>query len=261
MNNNYKSFYIVTLLLCASIVGWCFYKKGHSLESPTKITTLIVGTNSEFPPFVSIEGENLVGFDIDIIKEVARRLQKKITFKDMPFDALLPELQLGHIHVIAAGLTPTDERAKRVFFTTPHLHSNPLVIVTLKTTSDITSVHDLTGKVVAANEGYTGDMFISNLPGVTVSRLSSASIGEGILSLQTKRSDAFVTATASIKPFLTPENSTLFKVITIEGTSESDSIAVSKQYPELFALIEKTIAQMKNDGTLETIKQKWNLHD
>ena len=61
------------------------------------------------------------------------RLKKEIIFKDMPFDALIPEIQIGNIHVIASGMTPTEERALRTLFTRPHLTGNPLVIISSKT--------------------------------------------------------------------------------------------------------------------------------
>src|SRR5579862_9191815 len=65
--------------------------------------TIVIGTNAEFPPFSFIDEQGAVtGFDIDVAKEVFKRLGKQMTIKDMAFDMLIPEIQQGSIHVIAA---------------------------------------------------------------------------------------------------------------------------------------------------------------
>src|SRR5437016_11928204 len=65
--------------------------------------TLIVGTNAEFPPFAFYQERKIVGFDITVLNEIARRLGKKVSIKDLPFDALIPEIQLNKIHLIIGG--------------------------------------------------------------------------------------------------------------------------------------------------------------
>jgi len=177
----------------------------------------------------------------------------------MPFDALIPEIQLGNIHVIAAGMSPTLERAKRVFFTEPYLTNNPLIIITLASNPLIKGVEDLTGKEVAVNEGYVSDMYMSTITGPTIIRLSSASIADGILALQSGRAYAFVTAQTSVKRFFKKYGTKEFQTVPIPETDESDALAVSKKYPELFNRIQTILHNMKQDGTLQTIKRKWEL--
>ena len=104
---------------------------------------LVVGTSADFPPFSFVENDQIVGFDIDLIHEIGKRLQQQITLKNMPFGTLLPTLQLGQIQVIAAGLSATPERAQHVLFTSPYLDHNPFVIVSLATNpaKTITDLH------------------------------------------------------------------------------------------------------------------------
>jgi len=255
MNKIYRSILVALSLITLTI----WYTKQNKQTPQTITDTLIVGTNAEFPPFSFMENNKIVGFDIDIITQIAEQLGKKIIIKDMPFDALIPEIQLGNIQVIAAGMSPTLERAKRVFFTEPHLTNNPLVIITLASNPPIKKIEDLTGKEVAVNEGYVSDMYMSTIAGPIIRRLSSASIADGILALQSSRAYAFVTAQISVKLFFKKYGAKKFQITPIPETDESDALAVSKKYPELFDRIQTILHDMKQDGTLQTIKQKWEL--
>src|SRR5256885_429404 len=119
------SLFILTALIIGSMIMlWRTTKKETSL-SPS-FETIIVGTNTEFQPFSFKEGDTITGFDIELMEEIGKRLNKKIIFKDMPFEALIPEIQLGNVQVAAGGITPTEKRAQRVLFTQPHLTGDQL---------------------------------------------------------------------------------------------------------------------------------------
>lgn len=248
---------IIALIMGTSFILW--YKAEKKIITPTPIDTIIVGTNAEFQPFSFKENDDITGFDIDVITEVLKRLNKQMIIKDMPFDALIPEIQLGNIHVIAAGITPTPERAQRALFTRPHLAAgNPLVIISLPTLP-LTSLDDLAGKTVVVNEGYVADSYMSEQPEIHLIRLSSAAVSDGMLALESNRADAFVTALYSIKPYFEKHNQSNFSVTPIQATEETSAFAISKHYPELRDYIQMTLDRMKEDGSLDALKKKWNL--
>jgi len=251
-------FLIIALFIAASALIW--HKAQQTPVSSTQSTnTVIIGTNSEFPPFSFKEDDEFVGFDIDVIQEVFKRLNTEITFKDMPFDGLIPEIQIGNIQVIAGGMTPTEERAQRAFFTHPHLTGNPLVIISTKTREPLTTIDDLRGKTVVVNEGYIADSFMSEQPGIDLLRISSNLVSDGMLTLQSGRADAFVTATYSIKPYFEKYDSNNFYITPIANTEETSAFAISKHYPDLRRDIQVMLNEMEKDGTLAAIKTKWNL--
>ena len=250
------SLYILITLIIVSIVAvWRSTKKSTS----PSVDTIVIGTNAEFQPFSFKEEDDITGFDIDVIKEIFKRLDKKIIIKDMPFDALIPEIQLGNIHVIAGGITPTKERAQRTLFTEPHITGDSLAIISLKNGPEIKSIHDLKGKNVVVNEGYTADSYISGQQGINVTRLSSSSVSDGILALKSNRADAFVTALRPMQPYFTMFGKEDFTIIPIDGTEESSAFAISKHYPELRDFVQITLDRMEADGTLSALKKKWNL--
>lgn len=249
-----KALYSIVALTGLLLLSGCFDQK----KGTTQDHILIVGTESNFPPFACKDGGELVGFDIDVVKEVAKRLGKTIEFKDMNFEALLPQVQLGAIEVIAAGMTPTPEREKIVSFTEPYIIGDPLVIVTLAD-SDTKDLDDLKkGKRVVVNQGYTADFYMSKIEGPELIRLETPA--EAFLSLQQGRADAYVTAKNTLAPFFKKRDAEGFERKIIPGTDESTALIVSKKYPELLRDIQGALHQMERDGTMQTLKKKWDIN-
>lgn len=251
----------VNSTLCNAIMLGALFVAGAlsqyvSKDVEKKSDHLVVGTSADFPPFAFIEQGKIVGFDIDLVEEVGRRLNKKIELKNMPFSTLLPALQLGTLQMVVAGLTATPERAKQVFFTQPYLDNEPLVIVSLQS-APLTTVESLQGKEVVVNQGYTADLFMSAVQGVTLRRLKSPA--EAFLALQAGRADAFVTARNSVKPFFDQYGDTQFSLTVIPETQENSSIAVAPQYQGLYEHVERALEAMKKDGSLERLRTKWGL--
>lgn len=232
--------------------------QGQNNQHCTEANTIVVGTNAEFPPFSFIDNNRIVGFDIDIMQEVAKRMGKTIEWRDMPFDALIPEIQLGTIHMIASGMTPTPERAQRILFTKPYTTDNPLVIVT-RAQNHSTGVADLVGKEVIVNDGFFADEYMRTIPGVLLTRLPTTT--EAFLALDSNRAYAYVLAKRSAQPFITKYGTGHFNVVVIPDTAETSALAIAQQYPELQVEAQKALDAMASDGTLATIKQKWNFND
>lgn len=224
---------------------------------PVDTTILHVGTNAEFPPFEFIEQDTIVGFDIDIVEEIAKRMSKTIVWHNMPFDTLIPEIQAGTIHMIAAGMNATEERAQRVLFTKPYIVSDPFIIITQAHNPQIRSTDDLLGKDVIVNEGYTADMYMSKIEGINLIRLPT--VAESFLALQSNRGYAFVTARIPAEPFFKKYGHGVFAVTQIAGTAESSSLALSKQCTSLLIPVQTTLDAMEHDGTIATLKQKWGI--
>lgn len=245
---------ICCLVVVASIMMWRNMR--HTITEPS-LAVVVIGTNAEFKPFSFIENGTITGFDIDVVTEVFNRLGKKVTVKDMPFDVLIPEVQLGNVHVIAGGITPTDERKKRIQFTNPHLTTDMLAVVSL---NDVhLSADQLNGKTVVVNEGYTADSYMSERKDVKLIRLSSNSVSDGILALQSGRADAFVTAIHPLTPYFEKYGTGSLSVMPINGTQESSAFAVSNHHKELQGQMQKVLDTMEHDGTLNALKKKWNV--
>ena len=189
-------------------------------------------------------------------KEVCLRLGKNYVLKDMPFDALIPDLSFGNVDFIAAGMSWTEERAKRVSFTEPYLTHDPLVIFSLSN-QDNTTLNSLAGKTVAVNEGYTADLFLTERGDLDLIRLSTPA--DAFLAVMHGRADGFVTAESTVKSFLENQDGKMYQYYAIEGVDESCSIVVSKNKPTLLDNIQSVLYSMENDGTMKRLKRKWKL--
>ncbi len=262
------SLYII-IALSTTVFCAIWYRAEKTVRTSPELNTITVGINTEFPPFAFKEAdETVTGFDIDVITEVFKRLDKKIVFKDLPFDTLIPEIQTDNVQVIAAGMTPTEERARRVLFTKPHLTGNPLVIITLKNPllrqgfegqAALTTLDDLRGKTVVVNEGYFADSFMSEQPDIELIRLSSALVIDSLLVLQNGRANALVTALHSMKPYFDKYGTDQFYVTPIPNTEETSAFAVSNYHPELRHLMQNALDAMEEDGMLTALRKKWGL--
>lgn len=219
---------------------------------------LIVGTSADYPPYatINLQTNEIVGFDIDIVRQVACRLGKKIELRDMPFNYLMFDLYLGQIDVIAAGLTPDEDRKKAVLFSKPYLTSDPLIIVTKKDQKPLSDITDLYGKSVAVNTGYTSDMFLSKYLEISLVRLKATA--DAIMALQANSIYAFATSQSSLNLFLsTQKEEHDFQFFTIPTTEDSYALAYQKNNEKLQSQIDNVIDEMEHDGTLQKIKQKW----
>ncbi len=247
---------IILLLVALLAIPILWYKKYKQVK-PIE-TKLIIGTSADFPPFSFRDSnDNIVGFDIDIAKEVLKRINMPYELIDRPFSLLIPQIQVGQIDLIAAGITPTKEREKNLRFTKPYLGNNPLIIITLKKLP-IKGVADLKGKNVIVNTGYTADMYMSKFPETNLIRLPK--VVDAILALKHSKADAFVTASLTIEPYIKKEEKKNFNIIELPGTSETSALGVSKKTPQdIFDKIQKALDDMDADGSLDALKKKWKI--
>lgn len=244
---------VLTAFIACSIVYWL--KQPNASHKNNGLETIVVGTSADFQPLSFKENGEIVGFDIDVIKEIGKRIEQPIVIVDMPFGMLLPQLQLGKIHVVAAGMTPTAERAQQVNFTQPHLAGSPLVIMQLASAKQIQSPQDLVGKNVIVNSGYTSDQYISQIKGVHVCRLPM--VADAIMALRSQRADAFITSLSAIQPCMKTELGKEFIYTPIAGTGETTALGVSPHHPQLLHRMQAALDAMKEDGTLASIQRIW----
>lgn len=98
---------LLSILMLSLVLVACVGEKAATGSETKKI---YVGTNAEFEPFEYREGDQIVGFDIDLINEIAKEAKLDIEIKDMAFDGLIPALQSKKIDLIIAGMTVTPDR-------------------------------------------------------------------------------------------------------------------------------------------------------
>lgn len=211
---------------------------------------IIMGTNAEFEPFEYREnGTDIAGFDVEIAKKVAEKLGKELKIEDMAFDSLIMALNSDKINFIAAGMTATDERRTQVDFSDSYFKSKQVIIIKADNT-DINTADDLVGKKVGVQLGTTGDLFVSGTEGIeSVSQFPTAT--QAVMDLKNDKVDAVVIDAEPAKKMT--EGQSDLKILDAPFVEEEYAIAVKKGDTELLQAINDTLAEIKADGTYDTI--------
>ena len=160
---------LLTKIVCVAIFSITLFAKD----------TLYVGTNAEFAPFEYLEYNKIVGFDIELIKEIGNIIDKDIKVKNISFDGLLPALEAKKIDIIIAGMTITEDRKKFVDFSDTYFSAKQVIILK-KDVNNINSLNDLVDKKTGVILGYTGDLIVSKIKGINKEQYNSTS-GELLL--------------------------------------------------------------------------------
>jgi len=144
----------ITLVLSA-----CGPKEpANHLEAIKQEGKLVAGTSADYPPFESVdENGNMVGFDIDLINEIGKRMGVEVEIQDMPFDSLIAGVQEGKIDLSIAAFNYTEERDKTVDFTDAYYYAEDGFLVAEDFAGEITVPEDAAQYKVGVQTGATAD--------------------------------------------------------------------------------------------------------
>lgn len=161
-----KLVHIAIIVLVAAVVASSIAYYYTRIQAP-QAKYLVVGTSPDFPPFEYIDEKgNIVGFDIDLIRLLAKKAgYDDIKIVSMDFDSLIPALTQGKIDVIASGMSITEERMKVVDFTNPYWEADQAIIVRKDSSLKPSSLEDLNGKAVGVQTGTTGADYVKKYAG------------------------------------------------------------------------------------------------
>ena len=143
----------LALVLCLSLAA-CG-AKGPSLADIKKAGKMTVATSPDFPPFESLENNEVVGIEVDIMKLVAKDLGVEIEFVQMDFDSVLVGIQSAKYDCAMSGITVTPDREKNMLFTDPYYNAAQVIVVAEG--SPITGKADLADKVASVQTGTTAE--------------------------------------------------------------------------------------------------------
>lgn len=221
-------------------------------EKKEEKSKVYVGMNADFAPFEYREGKNIVGFDVDLMREIAKISGIEVEFMDIQFDGLLPALELGKIDMIISGMTVTENRKKFVNFSDSYFNSTQVILVNSEN-QNIGNFSDLSGKVVGVALGFTGDLVVSKLPNVSVQKFNTAS--DLILALKSRKVEAVVLDYETAKNYAAHNQD--LKLIQSDAANEEYAIAMRKDEVELLQKVNEALKKIKENGTYDTLIAKY----
>ena len=214
---------------------------------------LIMSTNAAFPPYeMTTDSGEFEGIDIETAQAIADKLGLELQIDDMDFDAALLAVQQGKSDMVMAGVTVTDERQNVMDFTDSYATGIQSIIV--KEDSDIASVDDLAGKKIGTQRGTTGYLYCSDDFGDE----NVVAYDDGLTAVQMLNNgqvDCVVIDNAPAKEFIAANPG--LKLLDTAYVEESYAIGIGKGNTELKDAINTALEELKADGTMQAIVDKY----
>ena len=207
---------------------------------------LVLITEAGFAPYEFYENGEIVGVDVDIAREIAKKLGKELEIKDVAFDSIVNEVKTGKADFGAAGISYNEERAEEVDFTINYATSKQIIVV--RENSNISKKEDLENLTIAVQLGSVGDSYVTqNYENAKIIRQKKYLAA--IEDLKTGKADCVVMDELPAKAIL-KENTNL-KILDTELFTDSYGMIVKKGNKELLDAINEVLQQLLDEGKIE----------
>jgi polar amino acid transport system substrate-binding protein len=253
-------------LLCALLAAGAVFAGGSSaqaggdksLENILSKKKFVLGLDDSFPPMgYRDENNEIVGYDVDLAKEVTKRMGIELVLQPIDWNAKEQELNTGEIDCIWNGFTITDERKESVLYTPPYLKNAQVVVV--KQSSPVQTLKDLTGKTSGTQAGSSSVEAIDEAPEFKASLKEVIEYKYFLTALM----DLDVGGVDSIVIDLVVANDNInrsgkaFRILKETLGEEEFGIGFRKNDKALADKVWATLLEMAKDGTVAKIATKW----
>jgi len=243
---------------------------------------LVMATNAAFPPYEYKDGDKFVGIDVEIAQAIAEKLGMELVIEDVDFGAVLTGVAEGKYDMGMAGITVTDERKENMDFSDTYATGIQVIIV--KDGSSIQSLDDLfefdadgnptalknPDIKVGVQENTTGDIYSSDAianwgfndlnedESIKTDRVVRYKTGaEAVSALKSDKVDCVIIDNEPAKSFVVANEGIHILEGENEYAVEDYAICVDKGNTELLEKINKALAELKADGTIDKIISKY----
>lgn len=238
-------------LVCALLAG----AMGLSLLAGCggKGEKLVMGTNAAFPPYEFVDENNQVaGIDAEIAGAIADKLGMELEITDMAFESLIAALQGGTVDIVLAGMTVDPERQESVNFSDSYATGIQVVIVPENST--IATIDDLAGKTIGVQSGTTGDIYCTDDYGQEfVKQFDNGALA--VAALANGQVDCVVIDNEPAKAYVAANEG--LKILDTEYAVEDYAAAIAKDNTELLDKVNAAMKELKEDGTIAKIIEKY----
>ena len=251
---------LLTVALAASMLVGCGKKEektktDNSLKDVQSKKELVLGLDSSFPPMgFTDKNQNIVGFDIDLAKEVTKRMGIKLKLQPINWDSKEQELDTGKIDCIWNGLTVSPDRKKVMLCSESYMDNHQVLVVPAK--SKIKSLKDVKKQTVGVQKGSTAADAVDSTKELKDADIQLLGDNVQILNDLGNGLDAAVMDEVVAK-YYTKKDAGKYKVLEDSVTTEKYEIGFRKDDKALCKEVIKQLKAMAKDGTLKKISTKW----
>lgn len=228
-----------------------------SLQSILDKGQLVMGLDDSFPPMgYRDENGDIVGFDVDVAREVCNRLGVELVLQPISWDAKVLELNGGNIDCIWNGFTITEELQEQLTFSEPYLANTQVIVV--RGDSEVQTLADLSGKSLGVQAGSSAVVALDSNPefrdSVTVNEFKDNMTA--MLDLENGGLDA-VLVDVIVAGYYFSQHDGDFRMLDEALATEEYGVGFRKDDLELVAKVNELLEEMAADGTLAEISTKW----
>lgn len=254
----------IVILLVALMLSACGPKEpANKLESVKSAGKIVIGTSADYAPFeYKDEQDNFVGFDMDLIREIGKRMGVEVEIQDMAFDSLVAAVEQGKVDAVIASMTPTEERLQKVDFSIAYHYQKSSFLSATESAITLASPEEAASYKIGVQTGTTLDEWVTeNL--VDAGKMSADNIlryeraDQSILDLQAGRIDLVLTDAGPAKEYETNGQAKI--VLTEKLFDTGEAIALTKGEAELKAELDKIIQALIDEGIVDQLAVQYSL--
>ncbi|AZB43478.1 ABC transporter substrate-binding protein [Bacillus sp. FJAT-42376] len=253
-----KWLFLAIGLVIASMLAACGASEETSGDGGKEKKVLKMATSADYPPFEykdTAKGDDIIGFDVDLVNALADDLGYKVEIQDMDFNGLVAGLQAKQVDLVLAGMTPTEERKKNVDFTDIYYKAKHMIVSPKG--SGIKTVEDLEGKTLGVQLGSIQEGEAKKIAEKTKVKVENRNkIPELVQEMKAGRFDAAIIEDTVAKGYFDKDKE--LEGFTLDSSEEEAGSAIAFQkgskYTEEF---NKALQKMKENGELEKLIVKW----
>ena len=252
---------MILSLMILPLISGCGGEQSSDRSNEAKdVKKIVIGLDDFAPMGFRDEHGEIVGFDIDLAKEAARRMGVEPEFKIISWDSKNMEVIFGHIDMIWNGLDITPEGQKDMIFTRPYMDNRQIFLVKKGNPQEIYSVDDLAGKNVGTQSGSNSETYIdqnAELRDTFAEFKTYSTINEEFAALESDEIDVLIIDEIAARYEVNKHRDAFEIVDTTIGSVTEFGIGFRRGNTELRDKVQKVFDEMIADGTARKISEKW----
>lgn len=240
-------------LLAAGLAATtCAMAQADTLDKIRRDGVVVLANGGAYPPFGFVQNGQMVGFDIDLGNEVAKRLGVTPKWEKIDFSGLLPALTSGRVDMLITAMTWTPERAQRIRFSQPYYNSG--IAAAYKPGAPVATPEALAGKIVAVQVGTAGERYVREL-GTAKQVKTYNDFLLAFTDVEAGRADVVVNTLPVVRYNASRRTSGL----EVSPTWDQRDVGINTRMEDeaLIAAVNDVLGELEREGFLKALDAKW----
>ena len=244
----------------AALLTGCGGDKASAPDKGADKSKIVVGLDDNFPPMgFKNEKNEIVGFDVDLAKEAAKRLGREVEFKAIDWSSKEAELKSGRVQILWNGLDITEKRKENMLFSNPYMDNRQIIFVKKGSTA-VSDEKSLAGKTIGVQSASTAEEYTDTTDFYKNEVKEVKKYPDYVaafMDLENGRLDAVIGDEIVGRYYMSKHPDELEALPIVVGPVSEFGIAFAKDNTALQSEVQKVIDEMKADGTIAKISTEW----